>query len=157
MAELREIDIHEELENALTLVHHEIKRRIEVIRKYGDIPRCTCFPSQLNGVFVNVLMNAAQAIEGEGKIFIETLRDGNNIKVKFTDTGEGIPAEDLERIFEPGFTTKSPDEGTGLGLAICKRTMEEHHGRIEVESEIGRGTSFTVVLPIKHEASDSKS
>ena len=155
VTELREVDVHEELEAALTLVHHEVKRRINVIRRYGDIPRCLCFPNRLNGVFVNMLMNAAQAIEGEGQISIETFRDGNDIKVKFTDTGQGIPPENLGRVFEQGFTTKSPDEGTGLGLAICKQIIEEHHGKIEVESEVGKGTTFTVTLPIKHRASEA--
>lgn len=157
MTELREIDIHEELEDALTLVHHELKKRIKVVREYGEIPKCTCFPNQLNGVFVNILMNAAQAIEGEGQISIETLRDRDTVKVKFADTGRGIPPENLERLFEAGFTTKSPEEGTGLGLAICKRIIEEHHGEIEVESEVGGGTTFTITLPLKHKTSASKS
>jgi two-component system NtrC family sensor kinase len=147
MAELREIDIHDELENALTLVHHELKRRINVIRKYGDIPKCSCFPNRLNSVFVNMLMNASQAIEGKGQITIETFKDGNTIKVKFADTGQGIPPENMERLFEQGFTTKS--QGTGLGLGICKRIiLDEHHGKIEVESEVGKGTTFTITLPI---------
>jgi two-component system NtrC family sensor kinase len=153
--ELREIDIHEELENALTLVHHELKRRIKVIREYGDVPRCTCFPSRLSGVFVNMLMNAAQAIEGEGQITIETSSVADTIKIKFTDTGQGIPPEHLERLFDQDFTTKPPDEGTGLGLAICEQIMEEHHGKIEVESQVGKGTTFTITLPIKHEMSAS--
>jgi signal transduction histidine kinase len=148
--ELSEIDIHDELENALTLVHHELKRRINVIRQYGDIPKCTCFPNRLNSVFVNMLMNASQAIEGKGQISIETFKDGNTIKVKFADTGQGIPPENMEKLFEPGFTTKSPDQGIGLGLAICKRiVVDEHHGKIEVESEVGKGTTFTISLPIK--------
>jgi len=150
MAELREIDIHDELENALTLVHHELKRRINVIRKYGDIPKCSCFPNRLNSVFVNMLVNASQAIEGKGQISIETFKDGDTIKVKFTDTGQGIPPENIEKLFEPGFTTKPPDQGIGLGLAICKRiVMDEHHGKIEVESEVDKGTTFTITLPIK--------
>jgi two-component system NtrC family sensor kinase len=150
MAELREIDIHDELENALTLVHHELKRRINVIRKYGDIPKCSCFPNRLNSVFVNMLVNASQAIEGKGQISIETFKDGDTIKVKFTDTGQGIPPENMEKLFEPGFTTKPPDQGIGLGLAICKQiVMDEHHGKIEVESEVDKGTTFTITLPIK--------
>ncbi len=151
VTELREVDIHEELENSLTLVHHELKRRIEVIRKYGDIPKCTCHPGRLNGVFVNMLMNAAQAIEGKGRISIETLRAGDSIKIKFTDTGEGIPPENLEKLFDRGFTTKSPEEGTGIGLAICKQIMDEHHGEIEVESQVGKGTTFTITLPVEIE------
>lgn len=149
MTEAREIDIHEELENALILVHHELKKRVEVIKKYGDLPKCTCYPSRLNSVFINMLMNAAQAIEGEGQIIIETSMTDNVISVKFMDTGQGIPPEDLDKLFEPGFTTKSPDEGTGLGLSICKRIMEEHHGKIEVESEVGKGTTFTIYLPLE--------
>ena len=152
--ELREIDIHEELENALVLVHHELKRRIQVIRKYGDIPVCTCFPSRLISVFVNMLRNASQAIEGTGQITIETLKAVDGIKIKFTDTGRGIPPENLDKLFDRGFTTKSLDEGTGLGLSICKEIMEEHHGKIEVESQVGKGTTFTITLPIKHEAAN---
>ncbi len=156
MTELREVDIHQELENALTLVHHEVKRRIKVIRRYGDIPECSCFPNRLNSVFVNMLMNASQAIEGEGQITIETFRDGDNIKVIFTDTGQGIPPENIEKLFDPGFTTKAPDEGTGLGLSICKQIMDEHNGMIEVESEVGIGTTFTITIPIKYEGPASE-
>lgn len=151
-AELRETDIHDELENALTLVHHEIKGRIEVIRKYGDIPQCTCFPNRLISVFVNMLVNAAQAIEGAGQITIETFRAGDNVMIKFMDTGKGIPPENLDKLFDQGFTTKSPDEGTGLGLSICKQIMDEHHGKIEVESQVSQGTTFTITLPIDYAA-----
>ena len=152
VTELREVDIHEELEIALTLVHHELKRRIEVVRKYGELPKCNCFPALLNSVFVNMLVNAAQAIEGAGQITIETSVTDDIIKVKFTDTGVGIPAENLEKLFEPGFTTKAPDEGTGLGLVICSRIMEKHNGKIEVESEVGVGTTFTIHLPVDQDA-----
>lgn len=149
MTESREIDIHDELENALTLVNHELKKRIEVVRKYGDIPTCRCFPGRLNSVFINMLMNASQAIAGKGQITIETSIADDVVKVKFTDTGQGISPENLGKLFEAGFTTKSPDEGTGLGLSICKRIMEEHDGKIEVESEVGKGTTFTIYLPVK--------
>ena len=152
VTELREVDIHEELETALTLVHHELKRRIEVVRKYEDIPECNCFPALLNSVFVNMLMNAAQAIEGKGQITIETSATDDIIEVKFTDTGVGILAENLDKLFEPGFTTKTPEEGTGIGLAICSRIMERHHGKIEVESEVGVGTTFTIHLPVDQDA-----
>lgn len=83
-----------------------------------------------------------------GVIAIETISDGDNIKMKFTDTGQGIPPENMERLFEPGFTTKPPNQGTGLGLSICRRIIDEHHGMIEVESQVGKGTTFTIVLPI---------
>ena len=94
-----------------------------------------------------MLMNAAQAIENKGQIIIETSITDGIISVKFTDTGQGIPPENLGKLFEPGFTTKSPDRGTGLGLSICKKIMEEHHGKIEVESEVGKGTTFTIYIP----------
>ena len=154
--ELQKTDIHEVLESALVLVHHEIKGRIGVIREYGDIPKCDCFPSQLSRVFMNILVNASQAIEGEGKIFIKTFQDGDTINVQFTDTGKGIPPENLAKLFEPGFTTKPRGEGTGLGLAICQQIIEEHHGKIEVESEVGKGTTFTITLPIERKSPASE-
>jgi len=154
--ELQKTDIHECLENALVLVHHEIKNRIEIIREYGDVPKCDCFPSRLNGVFMNILGNAAQAIEREGKIGIKTFQDGDTIKIQFTDTGKGIPPENLAKLFEVGFTTKPPGEGTGLGLAICHQVIEAHHGNIEVESEVSKGTTFTITLPIERKATDSE-
>lgn len=154
--ELQKTDIHEVLESALILVHHELKRRIEVGREYGDIPECNCFPGRLNSVFINILVNSSQAIEGEGKITIKTFQDGDSIKIQFTDTGGGIPPENLTRIFEPGFTTKPRGEGTGLGLAICQQIIDEYHGKIEVESELGKGTTFTISLPIERASSVSE-
>ncbi len=151
MMETREVNIHDELENALTLVHHEIKKRVEIVRKYAELPTCSCFPGRLNSVFINMLMNASQAIEGNGQITIETSMSDDIIEVKFTDTGQGISPENLEKLFEAGFTTKSPDKGTGLGLSICKRIMEEHGGKIEVESEVNKGTTFTIYLPVKED------
>jgi len=147
--EVQKTDIHEVLESALVLVHHEIKGRIEVSREYGDIPECDCFPSRLNRVFINILVNASQAIEGGGKISIKTSQEGDTIKVQFTDTGKGILPENLTKLFVVGFTTKPRGEGTGLGLSICHQIIEEHHGNIEVESEVGKGTTFAISLPIK--------
>ena len=100
---------------------------------------------------MNILVNAAQAIDGKGKISIKTFQEGDAIKIQFTDTGKGISPENLANIFEPGFTTKPRGEGTGLGLAICSRIIEEHHGKIEVESEIDTGTTFTITLPIERQ------
>ena len=150
--ELQKIDIHEGLEGALVLVNHELKGRIEVVREYADISECACFPGRLNRVFMNILVNASQAIEGKGKITIKTFQDGETIKVEFTDTGKGIPPENLAKIFEPGFTTKPRGEGTGLGLAICQQIIDEHHGKIEVKSEVGKGTTFTISLPIERKS-----
>jgi len=144
--ELRETDLHEALESALVLAHHEIKRRIEVIREYGDIPKCPCCPNQLSGVFLNLIINASHAIEGKGKIFIKTFKDEDAIKIQVTDTGKGIPPEHLEKIFGV-FTTKPPGKGTGLGLLICQQIIEKYNGKIEVESEVGVGSTFTITLP----------
>ncbi len=148
-AELDEVDIHEGLENTLTLVHHEIKNRIEVHRDYEDIPPIKCYPNQLNQVFMNLLVNASHAIEGVGEIFIKThLRDGA-VVIEIRDSGIGIPKEDLERIFDPGFTTKGFGIGTGLGLSIVYQIIEDHRGEIEVESQVGVGTVFRILLPVR--------
>ena len=143
------MDIHEGLENTLTLVHHEIKNRIEVHRDYEDIPPIKCYPNQLNQVFMNLLVNASHAIEGVGEIFIKThLRDGA-VVIEIRDTGIGIPEEDLERIFDPGFTTKGFGIGTGLGLSIVYQIIEDHRGKMEVESQVGVGTTFQPFLPVR--------
>lgn len=147
-AELDEAaDIHEGLEDTLTLIHHEIKHNITVHRHYGKIPKIACRMSQLNQVFVNILINAKQAIHGKGEITITTYVRGNDVAIEFKDTGIGIPKENLNRILDPGFTTKGVGVGTGLGLSICYQIVQEHHGEILVESEVGKGSTFTVVIP----------
>ena len=147
-ADLKTADLHEGLESTLTLVHHELKNRIEVEKDYGDIPAIRCHPNQINQVFMNLLVNASQAVDGKGKISIRTFREGDIVNVQFSDSGVGIPPEDLPRIFDPGFTTKGVGVGTGLGLSICFKIAQDHGGRIDVESEVGRGSTFTVRLPI---------
>lgn len=142
-----EADIHEGLEDTLTLIHHEIKHNITIHRKFGKIPKIACRLSQLNQIFVNLLINAKQTIQEKGSITIETLAHKNYITIKFTDTGQGIPPEKLNHIFDPGFTTKGVGVGTGLGLSICYQIVQEHHGEISVESEVGKGSTFTVVIP----------
>jgi signal transduction histidine kinase len=146
-AELKEVDIHEGIEDTLTLIHHEIKNRIELVRNFGDIPRVTCFPGRLNQVFLNLLNNARQAIEGEGKITITTAAVNKKIEIRFADTGRGIAPDTVSRVFDPGFTTKGVGVGTGLGLSICYQIIEDHHGHIDVKSRLGKGTTFTIVLP----------
>jgi two-component system NtrC family sensor kinase len=151
-AERKKVDVHEGLESTLILVHHELKNRIEVVRDYAETPEIECFPNQLNQVFMNLLVNAAQAIEGNGKITITTRAEGDHITIAFTDTGTGIRPEHLDKIFDPGFTTKGVGVGSGLGLPICFKIVEEHGGRIDVDSELGKGTTFTVTLPIETSA-----
>jgi signal transduction histidine kinase len=144
----RRADIHEEIEAALTLVQYELKHRIEIVRDYGELPSVECFPNQLNQVFMNLLVNASQAIEGEGRIRITTRRGGDEIRVTFQDSGCGIPPENIDRVLEPGFTTKAIGHGTGLGLSISDKIVRAHHGALTVSSEVGRGTTFTITLPI---------
>ena len=146
-AEMKRVDLREGIDNTLTLIHHDLKNRIEVVKAYADVPPIVCYPSRLNQVFLNILVNASQAIEGEGRIAIRTFSDGNRVSVAIQDTGHGIPQEDLLQIFDPGFTTKGVGVGTGLGLSICYQIVQDHGGEIRVESTVGEGTTFTIVLP----------
>jgi signal transduction histidine kinase len=147
-AEMKRADLHEGLDSTLTLVHHHLKRRIRVVRDYGRIPPVLCYPGRLNQVFLNLLVNAAQAIDGEGAITISTRAEGSTVRICIADTGRGIPPEHLSRIFDSGYTTKKPGEGTGLGLSISRQIVHDHRGTIDVESAADRGTVFTVVLPV---------
>jgi len=147
-SEFQEADLHEGLDSTLTLLHHELKNRVEVVREYGEIPRIQCYPSQLNQVFMNILSNASQAIEDAGAITVRTRRDGNDVVVEIGDTGKGIDPEHLAHIFDPGFTTKGVGVGTGLGLSITYNIVRKHHGRIDAASAPGRGTTVTIRLPI---------
>jgi PAS domain S-box-containing protein len=144
-AALKNANIEEGIEDTLTLVHHEIKNRIQVIKNYGKIPVIACYPGQLNQVFLNLLINANQAIKDHGEIKITTLQRDNTVHVVIEDNGVGIPKENLNKIFDPGFTTKGV--GTGLGLSICYQIVKDHRGTIWVESEEGKGTKFTVIIP----------
>jgi len=147
-AEMDTVDIHEGIESTLTLVHHEIKRRIEIHKDYGFIQKISCFPNQLNQVFMNILVNASQAIGEKGDIYVKTYTRDNKAIIEIKDTGKGIPEENLKRIFDPGFTTKTKGVGTGLGLSIVYQIMKDHKGDIEVESEVGKGSLFRIILPI---------
>ncbi len=143
-------DLHEGLESTLNIAHNEIKYRAELVRKYGDLPSINCNPSQINQVFMNLIINAAQAIESRGTITIRSGRRGDEWGwVEISDTGSGIRDNLKTRIFEPFFTTKEVGKGTGLGLAISYRIIENHGGRIEVESVLGEGSTFRVLLPLK--------
>lgn len=152
-AERKRVNIHEGLDSSLVLVHHQLKNRIAVVKEYGTLPEIECSPNQLNQVFMNLLVNAAQAMPGRGTLTIKTLHLGNEIQIKISDTGIGIPRENMRKIFDPGFTTKGVGVGTGLGLSICNKIIQDHRGRIAVESEVGRGTTFTITLPISTSAS----
>jgi len=143
------------LESTLNVVWNELKYKAEVTREYGEIPEIECIPSQLNQVFMNLLVNAAQAISDHGHITLRTQRDGDNIQIEISDTGSGIPPEIVNRIFDPFFTTKPIGTGTGLGLSITHGIIRKHGGRIEVESEQGKGTTFRLILPISQKTAQS--
>ncbi|OGG44902.1 MAG: hypothetical protein A3F84_11260 [Candidatus Handelsmanbacteria bacterium RIFCSPLOWO2_12_FULL_64_10] len=147
-AEMKRVDVHEGIEDTLTLIHHDLKNRIRVVRNYGDVPPIVCYPSRLNQVFLNLLVNAKQAIKDTGEITITTLQKDDRVHISFRDTGAGIPEENLKKIFDPGFTTKGVGVGTGLGLSICYRIVQDHRGEIQVESQAGKGSTFTVILPL---------
>ncbi len=148
-AELKTVDLREGIESTLALLEHHMKDRVEAHRDYGDLPPVECFAGQLNQVFMNLLSNAVDAIEGKGDIWITTRQDGEAVRVSVRDSGKGIAREHLPRIFDPFFTTKDVGKGTGLGLSISYGIVEKHGGRIEVASEVGKGSTFTVVLPVK--------
>ncbi len=146
-AELEDADINVGIEDTLTLVHHELKHGIQVERDLGELPRIACYPGRLNQVFLNLLMNAKQAIGRQGKITIRTRHADGQVVISVSDDGCGIPEANLPRIFDPGFTTKGVGIGTGLGLSICYQIVEDHQGSIAVTSEVGTGTTFTVSIP----------
>ncbi len=147
-ADLQLTDIHAGIEDTLVLLQHELKKGIELEKDFGVLPKISCYPGQLNQVFLNLLVNATHAIEAQGKITVQTRAEDTHAVVRISDNGSGIPSEVLPRIFDPGFTTKGVGVGTGLGLSICYRIINDHNGDIAVESEVGRGTTFTIRLPI---------
>jgi two-component system NtrC family sensor kinase len=150
-AERQRVDLNLCIESAITISWNELKYKATLVRDFGDLPPVTCFPQQLNQVFLNLLVNAAHAIESRGEIAVRSWREGGIACVAIADTGSGIPAEFRNRIFEPFFTTKKVGKGTGLGLSISYEIVAQHGGTIEVESEPGRGATFTVRLPIGEE------
>ncbi len=141
-------DLHRCLDSTINVVTNEIKYKAELERRYAELPEVRCVPSQLNQVFMNLLVNAAQAIPERGRITITTGRNGDEVFVAVRDTGAGIPPDILKRVFDPFFTTKPVGTGTGLGLSVSHGIVERHRGRIEVDSEPGAGTEFRVWLPI---------
>ncbi len=150
-AEYAEVDLNECLDKTLSIANNEIKYKAQVEKDYGELPPVSCYPQQLNQVFLNLLVNAAQAIEEKGTICIATRRAGEKVQIDITDNGAGIPAENLEKIFEPFFTTKEVGKGTGLVMSISFEIIQKHGGDIVVASEVGKGTTFTITLPIHGE------
>lgn len=142
-------DVHQGLESTLNIVWNELKYKCQVVRDYAELPPVYCVISQLNQVFMNLLLNAAQAIEKQGVITVRTsCPDSGHVRIEVADTGVGIPKAHMTRIFEPFFTTKPVGKGTGLGLSLSYGIIERHHGRIDVESTEGVGTTFRLTLPL---------
>ncbi|OGS94397.1 MAG: ATPase [Gallionellales bacterium RIFCSPLOWO2_02_FULL_57_47] len=142
-------DIHRGLDTTLNVVWNELKYKCEVVKEYGSLPEIYCLPSQLDQVFMNLLVNAAQAIEVRGKIILRSGQEGDRVWFEVSDTGKGIPPEDISHLFDPFFTTKPVGKGTGLGLSVSYSIVERHHGKIEVHSEVGKGSTFRVWLPVQ--------
>ena len=147
---MQELDVVGGIETTLNLLTPLLRHRIIVHRQYAEPgPRVRCHTGHINQVFMNILTNAAQAMQGEGHIWITARHVGDRVRISVTDSGPGIPAEVVPQIFEPFFTTKEVGLGTGLGLAISLGVMKAHGGSIEVESPPGKGATFTVELPVQ--------
>lgn len=142
-------DLHAGLDSTLNVVANEIKYKADIRREYGVLPRVECRPSQINQVFMNLLVNAAQAIPQHGLITLKSGCTTDRAWIAISDTGKGIPPENLTRIFDPFFTTKPVGKGTGLGLSLSYGIIKKHGGEITVDSEPGQGTTFTVWLPLQ--------
>jgi two-component system NtrC family sensor kinase len=156
-SDFRLCDVHEGIRSTLRLLVTELKDRVRVHEEFGALPDIECNLSQLNQVFMNLISNAAQAIEGKGDIWIRTQLHGNRAKIEIEDNGSGMPPAVREKIFDPFFTTKKVGKGTGLGLSIAYGLVEKHHGTIEVQSEVGKGTRFTIWVPTRQPGAQTTS
>jgi len=143
-------DLLSGIESTLTLLQGKFKDRIEVHQDYKKIPEVNCSSGTINQVLMNLLSNAAEAIEGEGNVWLTAKQADGMVTVSIRDDGKGIPKENLQKIFDPFFTTKPVGEGTGLGLSICHGIVERHNGKLSAESELGKGTTITLILPVEH-------
>lgn len=149
---MRPSDLQKGLESTLNIVWNDLKYKVRVEKHYGELPLVECHPSEINQVLMNLLINAGQAIAERGTIVLATGCEDDEVWITVSDSGCGIPEESLQRIFDPFYTTKPIGRGTGLGLAICYSIVAKHHGRIDVSSRLGAGTTFRVVLPVRQPA-----
>ncbi len=140
-------DLHQGLDSTLNVVNNELKYKADIQKAYGNLPQVRCMPAQINQVFMNLLVNAAHAIEGRGVIRIASGVEGERVWIDISDTGAGISPDNLSRLFEPFFTTKPVGKGTGLGLSVSFGIIKKHHGEIEVDSQPGKGSRFRIWLP----------
>lgn len=147
-AEFQEANINDGIKSVLVLTRNLLKNRITVHEDYAELPMVKCFPGQLNQVIMNIVVNASQAIEGEGDLYIRTYQSENNVYIAIKDTGIGIRQEDISKLFDPGYTTKGVGVGLGLGLYLSYNIMQGHKGDITVNSEIGKGAEFILRIPM---------
>lgn len=147
-AEFVKTDLHAQIERALSLLHSKFKHHVEFVKEFGTIPNIMGLPGPISQVMINIINNAAQSRPNDVIVRVKTFIDGDDVVVDISDNGMGIPKENLDRIFEAGYTTKDEHEGTGLGLAITQEIMKKHNGKITVESEVGKGSSFKLFFPI---------
>jgi len=143
-----QFNVNDGLDKTLLIARNKLKNKVEIVRDFGDVPPIHCSPSQINQIFLNLITNAADAIDEDGEIAITTWEADAMVHVRVADTGSGIPAELLEKIRDPFFTTKEVGKGTGLGMSIVDRIISAHNGSLDIQSEVGKGTSMTVSLPV---------
>lgn len=149
-------DLHQGMESTLNIVNNEIKYKARVVKQYGDLPEVECLASEINQVFMNLLINASHAIQrSDGCITISSGRADDQVWLEIADNGSGIDPEHLKRIFDPFFTTKPIGQGTGLGLSLSYGIIKKHQGQILVDSQVGVGTRFRIVLPIEQRRNDA--
>lgn len=146
--EAAEADINEAIDTTSRFLTYEYKERINISKDFGTLPKVVCNIGKLNQVFLNILANACQAIEDTGEVRIKTLSEGDKVRIELSDTGSGIPKDKINKIFETFYTTKPVGKGTGLGLSISLSIIKQHKGTISVQSEPGKGTTFTIILPV---------
>jgi signal transduction histidine kinase len=145
---IQDTDLNKELTSTLNVVNNELKYKAQVVKEFNALPIIMANPQQLNQVFINILVNAAQSIEKMGEIRIMTKAADGYVQIHISDTGCGIPEENLIKIFDPFFTTKGVGKGTGLGMNIAYNIIQKHKGDIQVESRVGEGTTFIISLPV---------
>ena len=144
---INEIEINKEINTTLNILYNKYKNRITIHKEFGDVAPIDCYGGQINQVLMNIIDNAIFAIKETGDIYIRTKEENNNLIIEIEDNGIGISKENLTKVFEPFFTTKGVGEGTGLGMSISYKIIESHGGKINIDSEVGKGTKFTITLP----------
>ena len=148
-AKKKKVNLQDGILSTIDLLEHETKNKVKIKTDFAQLPLISCYPDYINQVFMNIILNACQSITKDGEVVIKTSIEDNYAKISISDNGSGIKKDDLQKIFDFGFTTKKIGQGTGLGLALAKKIIDEHKGKITVDSIVGRGTTFNIFLPIE--------